>query len=520
MSIFPDEVIDAKAFTERYTIVNVQPNGNGQPFIVAYENETGKKLAMNSVSSVGDAAGYPDLREIGTTGTTLYYNVVREEYNPELRGAAGLRLYDKMRRSDGQVAAVLRLLKTPILAARWYVEPVSEGKRDQEIADMVSMALSRYQTITWPQILTECLLHLDFGYYMFEKIWQILDIGKARPVTCWQKLAPRHPLDVQQWRFDSAGGPSSVFMYAPEDQPWTVEIPIEKLLVFSNNKEAGNIEGISALRPIYKHWYFKDNMYKIDAIAMERHGIGIPMIKLPPNFSPNDRMLADQIGRNLRVNESAHIVLPPNWEILMLKLEGTLPNVMTSIEHHDEEIAKTVVAKFMQDPNPSRGIDSEQNMFMKAARYIAEQIRVPINTYAIKELVDYNYNVSDEAYPELRSRRIGDNVDFQKFSFAVRNLVGAGVLTPDAELESWVRDEMDLPKHEPSSARIMPTPQMPQPASGLGLAPGAAQTPASAGVPNVPNSGVAGPPKQATAKNSGQGTGSSSTGGPSGNPNQ
>jgi CubicO group peptidase (beta-lactamase class C family) len=44
-------------------------------------------------------------------------------------------------------------------------------------------------------------------------------------------------------------------------------------------------------------------------------------------------------------------------------------------------------------------------------------------------------------------------------SFAVRNLVGAGVITPDDPLEDLLREEMDLPKRDPETARAVPTPQ-------------------------------------------------------------
>src|SRR6202000_3063401 len=120
-------------------------------------------------------------------------------------------------------------------------------------------------------------------------------------------------------------------------QQW-VNIPINKLLVFSFDKEAGNIEGISLLRSAYKHWYYKDTLYKIDAIQKERHGIGVPVIQMPPGWKKADKDLAEKIGRNLRTNEKAHIVLPPMWNILFAKLEGQPVDCLPSIEHHNQMI--------------------------------------------------------------------------------------------------------------------------------------------------------------------------------------
>lgn len=441
----------------------------------------------------------PPLNELGTTGSSVWTRYMREEYNPELRGWLGLQKYDRMRRSDGQIRGTLRLIKTPVLAARWYIEAASDSRRDQRIAEHVWNCLTKWMSVSWPQLLTEMLLMLDFGYYMFEKVYTFRDNK-----VIWQKLAPRHPLDVIEWDYDRHGGPNRVRMYAPDNSAEGVWIPIDKLTVFTFDKEGGDMEGISILRSAYKHWYFKENLYKIDAIQKERHGIGVPVIKLPPNFSPADRALADEMGRNLRTNEKAHITLPPNWDIVMLKLEGQPVDAMVSIEHHDLMIARNVLGQFI---NASTGNTQEeqQQLFLKATRFIADIIRDAFNKWAIPQLVDYNWANVDE-YPELKVRRIGDTVDWRTISFAIRNFIGAGVIIPDDQLEKWVRDEMDLPAANVDTARIIVPPQqagtLPQGPPDANPGPGGAaaglahQNQGVGGVPTAPQAGL---PRQSTA---------------------
>jgi len=53
-----------------------------------------------------------------------------------------------------------------------------------------------------------------------------------------------------------------------------VTIPKEKLMVFVYRREGDNYLGTSLLRQAYKHWFFRDKYYKIDAVAQERLGIG------------------------------------------------------------------------------------------------------------------------------------------------------------------------------------------------------------------------------------------------------
>lgn len=412
-----------------------------------------------------------DMREMGTTSPSPFTSWIRQEYNRNLYGIRGLQKFDEMRRSDATVRGTLRMIKTPVLAARWFVEPASDSKRDKNVADFVWKCLSEYMSVSWPQLLTEALLMLDFGYYMFEKVYEVRHIeGKRRIV--WKKLAPRHPMDVKEWNYDAGGGPKSVVMHAPKINvnsnglqggfvqgplDHEVTIPIDKLLVFTFDKEAGNIEGISLLRSAFKHWYYKDNLYKIDAIQKERHGIGVPVIKLPVNFTDADKLAADELGRNLRTNERAHVVLPPNWELEFAKLFGQPVDAMDSIAHHDSEIEKNILAMWLGSTNATK--EEDQTMFLKATRFIADIVVDVFNKYAIPQLVDFNFGPLRTGYPRLRARRIGEQADWRTMSFAVRNLVGANVILPDDPLEDLLRDEMDLPRRDPETTRSTPSPQ-------------------------------------------------------------
>src|SRR5262245_19842613 len=319
-----------------------------------------------------------DTREIGSAVSGSSFGLIfREEYNPELMGILGLLKYDRMRRSDGQVRAILRLVKTPVLAARWFVATEDDSEKGEKIRKFVEDCMFRYQSASWPQQLTEMLLMLDFGWYSFEKVWDFKE-GDGDRRAYWKKLAPRHPMDAVQWHYDRNGGPNRLEMFPHDPRAENIFIPIKKLIVFTFEKEAGNMEGISLLRSAYKHWYYKENLYKIDAIQKERHGIGIPIIHLPLGFTPNDFNLAKELGRNLRTNEKSYAVLLPNWDISTLKLEGNSVDCLKSIDHHDMLIARTVLGHFINNP-ANRSSEDQQDLFVKATRFIADIIRDVFN---------------------------------------------------------------------------------------------------------------------------------------------
>lgn len=390
-------------------------------------------------------------KEMGYSSLSPFTAWTREERVGELRDKLGIRKYYDMKRADGTVRGALRLLKTPVMAARWFVEPASDSTLDKNIAKFVEKNLFEDLNQPWHRVLEDALLMCEYGYMPLEKVYGLNSDGKI----VLKKLAARHPLDIQEWLYDDAGGPDAIVMDPTEANGWSnIVIPIEKLIVFVLEQEAGDMRGISILRSAYKHYFYKDTLYKIDAIQKERHGIGVPVIKLPLGYSLEDKVIAEDLGRNLRTNERAHIVIPANWEILFAKLEGQPVDCLSSIGHHNDQIMINILAQFYKDPSAK---EDAMTMFYKAARYIAATVADTFNWYVIKQLVDFNFNRGK--YPVLRARRIGENEDLRTWSFAFRNLVGTGAIIPDDELEKFLRVELDLPPADPKTARRPPTPQ-------------------------------------------------------------
>jgi hypothetical protein len=409
------------------------------------------------------------LDEIGYTAPSPFTSWTRRDDNVKLQGESGLRIYYNMRRQDGAIRGSQRLVKTPVQGAHWFVEPWTPNAdtpptdADKSIADFIARDLFENLNVTWSVVLTDILLMLDYGYMTFEKVFQTGPDGKIH----LRKLAPRHPLDILEWVYDANGGPAGCVMKSnpysgpnpflpgtgmPPATESSIPIPIAKLVIFTHEPEAGDLTGIPVLRSAYKHWYYKDTLYKIDAIQKERHGIGIPIIKLPVGFTDKDKQLAEDLGRNLRTNERAHVTLPPNWDIAFAKIEGQPVDCLTSIEHHDMRIKGNVLGSFMDAVTGQQ--ESNIDMFLKSTRYIADFVCDIINRHIIRQLVDFNFRLGGiRGYPKIRARRIGEWEDIRTLSFAIRNMVGIDAIRPDDVLETHLRREMDLPPADPKTSR-------------------------------------------------------------------
>jgi hypothetical protein len=385
--------------------------------------------------------------ELASSSPSPWTSWTREEHNPKLRDQMGITEYYRMKRIDGIVRGAMRVFKTPVLSAKWRVEPGGKSARDKNAAEFIADNLFDGLNVSWNTLLEDILLMCDYGHMIFEKVYELDSDGKIR----LRKLGPRHPADVLEWVYDRNGGPDGVRMQSNDIQgePNGVFIPIDKLTIFSLEAEAGDLRGLSVLRSAYMHYFYKQTLYKIDAIQKERHGIGIPVIKLPPGWSSADKRVAENLGRNLRTNERAHVTLPPNWELIFAKLEGQPVDCIRSIEHHNNMIMANVLAPFMLE---SRQTKEGLQTFLKATKYVADTVADTFNHHCIKDLVDYNW--TRVKYPKLRARRIGEEEDQRTMSFTLRNYVGAGLITPDENTEAFLREEMDMPEADKETRRM------------------------------------------------------------------
>lgn len=386
-------------------------------------------------------------KEMGYAYPSPWTSWTRDEKVSELRDQVGIRTYYDMKRSDGTVRGMLRTLKTPIQSAHWYIKPASDAPIDMKIAEFVEDNLFNRLNVPWNRVIEDALIMCEYGFSSLEKVWDIGQDGKIY----LKKLAPRHPLDIREWLYDENGGPRSLVMEGNEVNGFNeVTIPIDKLAVFVLEQEGGDMRGISVLRSAYKHFYYKNTLYAIDAIQKERHGIGVPIITLPMGFTKEDREIADELGRNLRVNERAHITIPANWVVAFAKLEGQPVDCLKSIDHHDKKIMSNVLVPFLDDSNS----DTESmDMFFKSTRYIAQTISDTFNHHVIRQLKDMNF--AEGGYPKLSARRIGEWTDLRTWSFAMRNFVGAGMIRPDDTLEEFTREAADCPPMDKTSTRIV-----------------------------------------------------------------
>lgn len=399
-----------------------------------------------------DAAG-----NIGTPGTLNTWGFITgEDYNRDLDGFPMFPFYDKMRRSDAQVWASLLQVKLPFKAARKVIKPASDDPEDIAIAQFVTECLLGDRAMKRPfeQVLDHLMLRFDFGCSAEEIVWEIGDAGELR----FKDLAPRLPRTFYRW-MEWESGPNigdlkSLEQYAPKNGRYeSFTIPADRLVLHAHRREGNNYYGISLLRAAYPNWFWKQQLYRIDAIRHDRFGAGIFIAKLNENYSaktaPLDKL--EETLKGLRSHEQGYAVQPYGVEYDILMGKGgsdAATGLIQSIEHHNQMIAANVLQQFSTQGQQKHGslgaAKVTRDAFYDALVGQGIEMAAELGDGAIRPLCDANFDMTGRAYPKFAFEDIA-TADVSAISTNIAALTTAGNITADDDLENWLRDLYGAP---------------------------------------------------------------------------
>lgn len=378
-----------------------------------------------------------------------------------------LRVFKEMEDGDTTFDVALRAAKVPIQGATFFMQPFDDKPVNKEIAEFCSYNIFEGTSRPFVLVLEDILRMFNDGFSVLEQVWETREWTPRRTganrkkYTMLKNLAVRPALTVSDILYDDTGGPTGIIQQAirADGRVDEVQIKIDKLLIFTFGGLGGDLTGKPLGRTAYQPWYFKKELYKIDAIGHERNRLGVPKWELAEGFSSNDVDAAWEQVTNVRTNEKTGVVVPPGHQFGFEAVENNPTDIMKSIEHHDGKILLNVMAQFLLLGLTGGGgratSGSHVDMFQKAMKYVAKYICGVFNLYLIPKLVGYNFDTAE--FPQMRVRGIGETKDLQQFASALANLASQELITGDMETEQFLREEYDLPyklEPRPISAQI------------------------------------------------------------------
>lgn len=390
------------------------------------------------------------------------------ETHPELTWPNSVWTYNRMAREEARISSVLRAIGLPIRRTTWRIRQNGASDEATELvarslglpiegaADDVPLGRTKGR-FSWREHLREGMKALQYGHAVFETIYR--PDGQRAYL---HKLAPRPQSTISYFNVDRDGGlisiqqwPAGTFaapgMLMMGMSGMGAPIPVDRLTVYTHDMDPGVWTGNSLLRPAFKNWMLKDELIRIEAAAIRRHGIGVPVITANETESEDQERIDElrDIASAYRGGESAGLALTNGQTFVIASPSGTPIDPRRAIEYHDHQMALVALAQYLNldGKGGSYALATVQaSTFTDAVQTTAEDFRDVAQAHVVEDIIDWNWG-PDAPAPLLVFDEIGNDLA----AAALQMLVSSGLLTPDPRLEQFVRSTTGLPSADPET---------------------------------------------------------------------
>lgn len=410
--------------------------------------------------------------EIGTSGLYQFGGFIDEEFLPILRFPNSTRIYREMAENDSVIASILFAIEMLIRGVKWKIEPYSQHPDDLKLASFIDECFNDMDK-PFNEVISEVISFLTYGFSVQEVVYK-RRFGQKQVdprfhsrfedgLWGWRKISIRSQDTIMRWEFGPHNRLEGVWQYPP-NMGGAVYIPKHRFLLFRVNSKKDNPESTSILRSAYRSWYFKKRIEELEAIGIERDLAGLPIARIPaeymaPGATPQQKAFYEQVKKivsSVRQNNKAGVVFPStrdekgnlimDFSLLTSPGQKQLDTNLV-IQRYNISITQVVLADFIMLGQQGKGSyalsEDKTELFGAALEAWVDNIQDVFNRYAIPRLLEVN-DISTKALPKL-SHSLLDIKDISKLSAYFQQLISVGAITPDNELEDFLRKAARAP---------------------------------------------------------------------------
>ena len=359
-----------------------------------------------------------------------------------------------MRKTDGQVRALYKLLTMPIRAALNDLKVVAAegGEAEAEfIENMLKLPKSQGgMEVPLMRITAQLLAAVYDGFAAFEMVYQSPEKGPLKGKYTLKKLAYR-PANTVTFitglHGEFKGIRQKTFFH---NKVIDVIINADDVIYYAAQEEEREFYGVSYFQSAWYHWDKKVRYYLAANLAANSAAMGTRVGKVPASASQTQRNgFAKQLAD---FGASQWIMIPAEGFEVDVHQERTGYDFMAYINHHNNQMSKSVLMPwFDSSQGSSQGdasaikesgqSDIQDNAYLAELESIIDEILQILNDDLIPKFIDWNF--SSDKYPTIE---VNFNDEQEKF---VRELfVGlmAGNTTPEffRELEKRTAEALGM----------------------------------------------------------------------------
>ena len=395
---------------------------------------------------------------LGTTGTRIYGGYIYEEYLAELLSFERAHIFDQMRRQDPTIGQLINGIShtlssmTPSIEIKDFYTDVSGAKDQKEfISHMLFDNLNR----SFEEILNDIYKNNIYGYSLFEGLWKNETSSTYGDITTIKDFLWRSPKTIWEWKLNKDEQLDHIIQRAYGDsQEHEAKIPYSNAFLFSLDREGNLFEGISPLRRVYGAWKIKQTMLRLLVIGSERYAI--PQVLFKSAIAGRDNAVQKNLIQAIMEYKSgaqSFLIVPSQYEQLDLKLNFDPEKLIKGIMFCNDEIIQEANLQFLrmkEGGSHALGKSILQFFYNLMDSRGLNTSRV-FNNRVIPALLKYN-RPNEPVMCELKFSAAGQSVS-KEYSETLANLKNSNILTPDENLESFIRKNLNVPQLDEATAR-------------------------------------------------------------------
>lgn len=326
-----------------------------------------------------------------------------------------------------------------------------------------------------------------YGFAPHEKVYKICKGQEGKHPSKfsdnkirWAKMAPRSQSSIVGWGFDAKVRKLTYMTQNVSTDGSRLrsrqlafigdkDIPMKKILNFTNDSTLSNPEGRSPLVGCYVAWRYKVAMEELESLIVSRDLNGIPVICLPPEYmSPEaDQDKKDVYEwakaaiRNLHADESMGLVMPTfvdpttKAELFSFRLEAVNGNGGKSydtekiITRYERNILTAFLADVLSTGENTietfKISDNKESLLQVGIESILKETLDLINDNLVKETLVYNgYDIDDKELPKITYQTISE-IELETLGKFIQQTVSVGALEVDEVLSDDLRNRIGVP---------------------------------------------------------------------------
>lgn len=308
-------------------------------------------------------------------------------YNPD---ELGYEDYQAMLK-DPQVKTGISFLINALLSKKYILTPTGEDTLDQEIELFVRTMIDSMQ-IPLRRVRKDLYSAISYGYSVAEVIYDY-DEASRKIIVDRIKCIDIETLE-DCFNYDDYGNLEGITQTVGEE---TIDLPVEKCLVYSFDEEFGNKYGQSILSQVYDNYYMKKQILKWYMVYIQKHEGPTLMGKAGPDTSADD--LLDQLDGIKEGRQN--MVVDQEDDVRILESSHRGEAFMTAITYHDTVIFRRfMIGSLIFGQAEASGSYAQSQTHMDSLKLFLDGLHEEIAAIfqeLIKRVVDLNFNT--ERYP-------------------------------------------------------------------------------------------------------------------------